>query len=99
MMHLRHAIPNMVHRDDSKYQKDVIQVKKKCYFRPISGVRNFENFISGFRKYHQKTQNLILGGVLGGIFEIQECFVPKKVIFDLFDEKTPARMVTFQYKY
>ena len=57
MMHLRHAIPNMVHRDDSKYQKDVIQVKKKCYFRPISGVRNFKNFISGFRTYHQKMQN------------------------------------------
>ena len=98
-MHTRHAIPSVVYLDDSLYHNDLIQVKTNCNFRPMFGVRTLENFINDFRKYHQKTQNLILGGVLGGIFEIQECFVPKKVIFDLFDEKTPARMVTFQKRY
>ena len=39
-------------------------------------------------------QNLILGGVLGGIFKIQGCFVPQKSIFDPFGEKSPARMAT-----
>ena len=39
-------------------------------------------------------QNLILGGVLGGLFKIQGCFVPQKSIFDPFGKKLPARMVT-----
>ena len=43
-------------------------------------------------------QNLILGGVLGGIFKIQGCFVPQKSIFDLFGKKLPARMVTVKNK-
>ena len=38
--------------------------------------------------------NLILVGVLRGIFKIQVCFVPRKLIFDLFGQKWPARMVT-----
>ena len=38
--------------------------------------------------------NLILVGVLRGIFKIQVCFVPQKSIFDLFGQKWPARMVT-----
>ena len=44
----------------------------------------------------QKTQNQILGGVVRGIFEIQECFVPQKSIFG---EKSPARMVTVNENY
>ena len=44
-------------------------------------------------------QNLILGGVLGGIFKIQGCFVPQKSIFDLFGKKLPARMVTVKRAY
>ena len=39
-------------------------------------------------------QNLILGGVIMGIFKIQGCYVPQKSIFDLFGKKLPARMVT-----
>ena len=39
-------------------------------------------------------RNLISGGVLMGIFKVQECFVPRKSIFDLFGRKWPARMVT-----
>ena len=39
-------------------------------------------------------QNIILGGVLRGIFKIQQCLVPLKSIFDLFGQKWPARMVT-----
>ena len=39
-------------------------------------------------------QNLILGGVITGIFKIQGCYVPQKSIFDLFGKKLPARMVT-----
>ena len=39
-------------------------------------------------------RNQVLGGVIGGIFEIQECFVPQKSVFDPFGEKSPARMVT-----
>ena len=76
-------IPQQFHTGQEKYN-----------FRLISGVRNFENFISGFRAYHHKMRNQILGGVIGSIFEIQECFVPHKSIFDLFGEKSPARMVT-----
>ena len=40
----------------------------------------------------------MLGGVVGSIFEIQECFVPQKSIFDLFGEKWPARWVTVKMK-
>ena len=39
-------------------------------------------------------RNLILGGVLRGIFMIQVRLVPQKSIFDLFGQKWPARMVT-----
>ena len=39
-------------------------------------------------------QNLILRGVIRGIFKIQGCYVPQKSIFDLFDKELPARMVT-----
>ena len=31
--------------------------QEKIKFRPISGVRNFENFTSSFRAYQQNTQN------------------------------------------
>ena len=74
-----------------------LRFTKKINFRSISGVRNFENFISGFRWQHQKIQNLILGGVLKGIFKFRECFVPQKSIFHLFGQKWPARMVTVKY--
>ena len=39
-------------------------------------------------------QNLILGGVIRGIFKILGCFVLQKSIFNLFGKKLPARMVT-----
>ena len=69
---------------------NITQINKKINFRPTSGVRNFENFISGFRKM----QNLILGGVIRGIFKIQGCYVSQKSIFGPFGKKLPARMVT-----
>jgi len=95
---MRRAIQNLIYWDDSWYHENIIQVQKKYNFRLISGLRNFENLIFGFRAYHQKTQNWILRGVLGGIFEIRECFAPQKSIFDLLGEKSPARMVTVNPK-
>ena len=39
-------------------------------------------------------RNLILGGVLRVIFDIQVCFVSRKSIIDLFGQKWLARTVT-----
>ena len=39
IMHMRHTIQNLMYWDDSWYHDNTIQVKKKYYFRFISGVR------------------------------------------------------------
>ena len=49
------------------------RLTKKNYFQPISGVPNLENLIFGFRLQHQQTKNLIWGGVISEIFEIERC--------------------------
>ena len=50
-----------------------------------------------FSSISPKDEELNFRGVLGGIFEIQECFVPQKSIFDPFDKKLPARRVTVKF--
>ena len=70
---MKHAMKNLLNSEDYLHCINFIQLKKIFDFLLISGVQNFENFISGFRVQHQKMQNEISGGVLGGIFEIQDC--------------------------
>ena len=74
IMLMRHGISNLLHRDDSQYLGYILKLKKICNFQLIFGFRNFENFISSYSAYHQKTKNLILEGYLVGLFEIQEYF-------------------------
>ena len=69
ILHIRYAILNQVFQDDFSYHTHITGINKNINFRSISGVRNFENFISDFRSHHQKMQNLILRGVIRGIFK------------------------------
>ena len=97
IMQIRHAIPCMYWIQYSRMIFHVIQISlrlTKINFRPISGVRNFENFIFGFRLQHQNMQYFILGEGIRGILKIQGCYVPQKSIFDPFGKKMPARMTT-----
>ena len=84
VMHMRHAMTNLVNCKDYLHCLNFIQLKKNFNFRLISGVQHLEKNISGFRFYHQKMRNKISGGLLGGIFEIQGCLMPEKSILELF---------------
>ena len=78
-----------------KKYKNVTPQKNEKKIPPLSV---FHQVYSQTRDRNRKMQNLILGGVLRGIFKIQQCLVPPKSIFDLFGQKWPARMVTVNLK-
>ena len=63
-MHIRHSIQSLLYSDDSLYLENLIAMKQNCNFQLSSGLQTFENFISGFHAYHQKTLNEVSRGVL-----------------------------------
>ena len=97
IMHMRHAMTNLVNWKDSLHCLNFIQLKKNSNFRLISGVQHLKKIISGFRFYHQKMRNNISGGLLGGIFEIQDvqCLKPRFQSFLTKNGQAVGRLLKF----